>query len=1057
MTHAGPPAPRQFPGVMVSSTFADFRQHREALIGAISGQGLHPIAMEQDSALPAGTVIDSSLQKVRDGSAYVGIIGARYGNIPDSADHNPERLSLTELEFREARSLGRPVLLFIMGPDHDVKQRDVEPDPEKIRKLEAFREDAKQADPGSRVHRVYKVFNSLGEFEVAVTQSVAELRRYLDESAAAAGRDQAWVAAGSAGGGDIPAPPALYAEPRYIGSHVFVGRAAQLASLDDWATPAEAHPVLLFEAIGGTGKSMLTWQWATRHASSTRGDWAGMFWYSFYEKGAVMADFCRRALAYMTGQPLAAFRKKKQPELSALLTRQLQTRCWLLVLDGLERVLVAYHRHDAAQLADEQAGSTDEIARRDPCSAIRPLDDDLLRQLAAASPSKILITSRLVPRVLLNAASQPIPGVLHERLPGMRPADAEALLRTCGVRGDSEQMQDYLQRHCGCHPLVTGVVAGLVNDYLPARGQFGAWAADPGHGGQFDLARLDLTQKRNHILTAALQALPDASRRLLSTLSLLPESFDYAVLAAFNPHRPPEPPAVPEPQRPEDDWTWEHLKEGEREQARRQHAAAVKRRREYERAHAAWKAAPETLAAPGALTATVHDLEQRGLLQYDRQVGHWDLHPVVRAVASSRLPEQDRGHLGQQIIDHFSQRPRNPYKQARTLEDLRDGITVVRTLIQMSRMQDACNALRGDLVHALQYRVEAYPEILSLLRPFFSQDWSTPTPGLSESDIGALATEASIAFSGLGEHMQAAELDQVGIRAYVTTKDWSNVQIDVNNLSVSFYGMNRLALSERHSMLALRLAEVLDNSEGLFTVRLTRFEVLALTGRWYDAEQMWNLLDPMGHDWQLTSYRPGVAEHHRLEFMLFPMGRLTEEDLAAAEHLARTGQNRKTIRLLQRLRGEWRLTRGEYALAAESLQEAIRMAHESGFPDPRSETLLALARFHLMQSPAAREEALRLSAGRDPAHLPLAELWQALADTDQAAKHAKAAYEHGWADGEPYVRRYDLDRATTLLQQLGEDIPALPAYDPTRYPEKPWEGGIAAAISKLRKSKQSKT
>ena len=66
MTHAGPPSPRQFLGVMVSSTFEDFRQHREALIGAISGQGLHPIAMEHDSALPAGTVIDSSLQKVRD-------------------------------------------------------------------------------------------------------------------------------------------------------------------------------------------------------------------------------------------------------------------------------------------------------------------------------------------------------------------------------------------------------------------------------------------------------------------------------------------------------------------------------------------------------------------------------------------------------------------------------------------------------------------------------------------------------------------------------------------------------------------------------------------------------------------------------------------------------------------------------------------------------------------------------------------------------------------------------------------------------------------------------
>ena len=53
----------------------------------------------------------------------------------------------------------------------------------------------------------------------------------------------------------------LYAEPRYIGSHAFVGRVAELETLSDWASPSEPHPVLLYEAIGGTGKSMLTWEW----------------------------------------------------------------------------------------------------------------------------------------------------------------------------------------------------------------------------------------------------------------------------------------------------------------------------------------------------------------------------------------------------------------------------------------------------------------------------------------------------------------------------------------------------------------------------------------------------------------------------------------------------------------------------------------------------------------------------------------------------------------------------------------------------------------------------
>jgi len=181
-----------------------------------------------------------------------------------------------------------------------------------------------------------------------------------------------------------------------------------------------------------------------------------------------MADFCQRALAYITSQPIEDFRKKKTKELGELLLNHLQIHPWLLILDGLERVLVAYHRFDAAQLADEEANNpTDQIAHRNPCAAIRPEDDELLRTLAAAAPSKLLITSRLTPHVLINTSNQPIPGVLRVHLPGLRPADAEALFRACGITGTAQDMQDYLKSHCDCHPLVTGVLAGIINDYLP--------------------------------------------------------------------------------------------------------------------------------------------------------------------------------------------------------------------------------------------------------------------------------------------------------------------------------------------------------------------------------------------------------------------------------------------------------------------------------------------------------------------------------------------------------------------------------------------------------------
>src|SRR5687767_11293397 len=64
-------SPRQYQGVMISSTFTDLEEHRRALIRAIKGQGLTDVAMENDSAKADLDVIDSSLQMVRDSSAYI--------------------------------------------------------------------------------------------------------------------------------------------------------------------------------------------------------------------------------------------------------------------------------------------------------------------------------------------------------------------------------------------------------------------------------------------------------------------------------------------------------------------------------------------------------------------------------------------------------------------------------------------------------------------------------------------------------------------------------------------------------------------------------------------------------------------------------------------------------------------------------------------------------------------------------------------------------------------------------------------------------------------------
>jgi ABC-type transport system substrate-binding protein len=203
-------------------------------------------------------------------------------------------------------------------------------------------------------------------------------------------------------------------------------------------------------------------------------------------------------------------------------------------------------------------------------------------------------------------------------------------------------------------------------------------------------------------------------------------------------------------------------------------------------------------------------------------------------------------------------------------------------------------------------------------------------------------------------------------------------------------------------------------------------------------------------------YRQGFAEEFFAEFH-FWQGTLQDDHLIAAATLAEQDGNRMTLRHLHRLRGSWRLEKGEWRLAAASFDQALTMARERRLVDADSETGLAVAKFHLHQLTGAdaRSEAERLTQLRQPAHRYLALLWQAVGDLDQAKHHALAAYKQAWADGEPYVYRYELTKAAALLNELGVPIPDLPPYDPTKDEPFPWEAEVRAAIEKLRAEKES--
>src|SRR5215471_7004958 len=164
--------------IMVSSTYKELLDHRRAVVEALNGQQMLPLAMEFDAAIAGQDLIGASLAKVDKAHAYVGLISYRYGQMPECGKRNRRRLSLTELEYDHAVKRKIPICMFIMHDDHLVPRSAVKIKEEHgaAQKLESFL---------SRVKKgcIYAEFKSVDDLKAKAIQSLVTLRELLDERA----------------------------------------------------------------------------------------------------------------------------------------------------------------------------------------------------------------------------------------------------------------------------------------------------------------------------------------------------------------------------------------------------------------------------------------------------------------------------------------------------------------------------------------------------------------------------------------------------------------------------------------------------------------------------------------------------------------------------------------------------------------------------------------------------------------------------------------------------------------------------------------------------------
>ena len=406
------------PRVFVSSASGALATYRTEAIDVCHRLGFVPVHMEAFAAERVPP-LDVCRRMVEGSDIFVLLLAHRYGARPPGEDR-----SYTELEYGWALAAEMPLMPFIVDPELEWKPADIDegPDREALRRLIA------------RVNssHIVRTFGDPPAFRENLLLALQPYQHVTTPQPAGTGRE--WTVRA----------PAFHATPSYVGGAPFTGRHDDLRALDAWGRSDD--PVMVVEAIGGTGKSALTWEWAERRGDTVIDDLAGRLWWSFYEGSASMTRFLREVLYYASDLPRQTIGRMQRQDLSEEVAALLRSRPYLLVLDGFERLLAAYHRFDPSKLRD------DEVAA-DKRSLIEPHAHEVTQGLITAGPSKVLISTRLMPDALDGRFGRPAPGVRHMRLPGLTDADTVTLLKQLDVHGEPRVIGRFFGP-LGNHPLL---------------------------------------------------------------------------------------------------------------------------------------------------------------------------------------------------------------------------------------------------------------------------------------------------------------------------------------------------------------------------------------------------------------------------------------------------------------------------------------------------------------------------------------------------------------------------------------------------------------------------
>jgi tetratricopeptide (TPR) repeat protein len=439
------------------------------------------------------------------------------------------------------------------------------------------------------------------------------------------------------------------------------------------------------------------------------------------------------------------------------------------------------------------------------------------------------------------------------------------------------------------------------------------------------------------------------------------------------------------------------------------------------------------------------ELEDRGLLGWDRRANRYDMHPIVRGVTWSGLDDEERQETYEVLHDHFEALPPIDEDDVESLEDLTPAIELYNTLVGLGRYDDAFVVFRDRLSDVTLYHLSASRQRAELLEMLFP-DGLDGLPRLSEAGhqgytLGTLA----LAYLFSGQPGWAAPLFRQDIAICESEGDLGNVSINLGNLAYALFLSGELRESEAAARQALRIDREGENRsrEALSLCWLG----LALAARGINADSG----KALNRSLQLASQS---VEHEAYDYQAMRSLWFERYDDALnwaddALVYCRVQRYRQGMIRAARLQGAAAVGLDDLSTAQERLHHALNRARAVSLIQEELPALAALAELRRRQGdPKAARELLEDAwepAERGPYSLlhadarnVLCQIERDAGNHDAAVEAATEAYRLAWCDGPPFAYHWGLEKARAHLAALGAPEPDdLPPYDEARYEPMP--------------------